>query len=333
MATVAVLGAGGWGTALAVTADRHGHAVSLWSPFEEEIESIRRHGQNTKLLPGIAVPKSIELTTDLSCVSQAELVIMAVPSFAIASTAEKLRPYLGTGVVVANAGKGLEKGTYRRFTEVISAALPGVPVVALSGPSHAEEVGRGIPTLIVSASQDIVAAETVQRILMNPQFRVYTTEDVIGVELGGALKNVIALAAGICDGLDMGDNTRAALMTRGMAEIARLGVHLGAKPGTFSGLSGIGDLIVTCSSMHSRNRRAGILIGQGFTSKEAVERVGTVEGYLVAETAYRLAQQNGISLPIVEACYRICYEGYSPEQAVRSLMERPGRSEDDEQWL
>ena len=333
MADIVVLGAGGWGTALAVTAHRHGHTVSLWSPFEAEIESIRRHGQNAKLLPGIAVPASIELTTDLTCAAQAELVIMAVPSFAIASTAKKLRPFLRPGTVVANAGKGLEEGTYRRFTEVISEALPGTSVVALSGPSHAEEVGRGIPTLVVSASRDIAAAETVQRILMNPEFRIYTTDDVIGVELGGALKNVIALAAGICDGLDMGDNTRAALMTRGMAEIARLGVHLGAKAGTFAGLSGIGDLIVTCSSMHSRNRRAGILIGQGLSPAEAVERVGTVEGYLVAETAYRLGQKNGIALPIVETCYRICYEGYSPERAVHSLMERPGRCEDEEHWL
>ncbi len=333
MAKIAVLGAGGWGTALAVTANRHGHTVSLWSPFEAEIEAIHRRGQNKKLLPGIPVPASIDLTSDLRCAGEAELVIMAVPSFAIASTAEKLRPFLRPGTVIANAGKGIEEHTYRRFTEVIADAVGSSSIVALSGPSHAEEVGRGIPTLIVSASADRDAAEAVQRILMNPEFRIYTSTDVIGVELGGALKNVIALAAGMCDGMDMGDNTRAALMTRGMAEIARLGVHLGAKAGTFSGLSGIGDLIVTCSSMHSRNRRAGILIGQGTPPAEAVASVGTVEGYLVAETAYRLAQKNGIDLPIVEACYQICYEGFSPERAVRSLMERPGRSEDEEHWF
>lgn len=333
MAKIVVLGAGGWGTALAVTANRHGHTVSLWSPFEAEIESIHRHGQNKKLLPGIPVPASIDLTSDLHCATEAELVILAVPSFAIASTAEKLRPFLKPHTFVANAGKGIEEHTYRRFSEVISEKLGRSAVVALSGPSHAEEVGRGIPTLIVSASTDRTAAEAVQRILMNPELRIYTSDDVIGVELGGALKNVIALAAGMCDGMDMGDNTRAALMTRGMAEIARLGVHLGAKAGTFSGLSGIGDLIVTCSSMHSRNRRAGILIGQGMSPAEAVAQVGTVEGYLVAETAYRLAQQNNVDVPIVEACYHICYQGYSPEQAVRSLMERPGRSEDEEHWL
>ena len=333
MANISVLGAGGWGTALAVTADRYGHCVSLWSPFEAEIESIRCCGENKKLLPGIAVPTSVTLTNDLSCIALSDLVIMAVPSYAIVPTAEKVRPYLRDGTVVANAGKGLQENTYRRFTDVISEILSGARVVALSGPSHAEEVGRGIPTLVVCASTDPDAAETVQRILMNPSFRIYTTTDVVGVELGGALKNVIALAAGMCDGLNMGDNTRAALMTRGMAEIARLGLCLGAKAGTFSGLSGIGDLIVTCGSMHSRNRRAGILIGQGLSPFEAVERVGTVEGYFVAETAYRLAEKAGVDLPIVKACYRICYEGYPPERAIRSLMERPGRSEDEEYWL
>ena len=205
-------------------------------------------------------------------------------------------------------------------------------MVALSGPSHAEEVGRGIPTLVVSASRDGEAAKTVQEILMNPTLRIYTGEDVIGVELGGALKNVVALAAGICDGLDMGDNTRAALMTRGLAEIARLGVRLGAKASTFAGLSGIGDLIVTCSSMHSRNRRAGILIGQGVPPAETVQTVGTVEGYFVAQTAYELAQKVGVEMPLLEACYRICYENYPPTSAVRSLMERPGRAEEDH-WL
>lgn len=333
MAKIVIVGSGGWGTALAVTADRHGHDVSLWSPFEKEIEEIRCHGQHTRLLPGIAVPPSIALTTDLSCAKTADLVVLAVPSFAIASTAAALRPFLRAGAVVANAGKGLEEGTYRRFTEVIEEQLPGVYTVALSGPSHAEEVGRGIPTLVASASRHPEAAKAVQDILMNPQFRIYTCDDVVGVELGGALKNVIALAAGICDGLSMGDNTRAALMTRGLAEIARLGVRLGANAGTFAGLSGIGDLIVTCSSMHSRNRRAGILIGQGVPPAEAVKTVGTVEGYLVAETAYRLAQRTGVETPLLETCYRICYESYSPSEAVRLLMERPGRSEDEEHWL
>ncbi len=329
MANITILGSGGWGTALAVMANRHGHEVTLWSPFEEEIASIRRHGQHKKLLPDIPVDPTIHLTCDICEVANADLVIMAVPSFAIASTAALLRPHLKTGAIVANAGKGLEEGTYRRFTEVIEEALPGISAVALSGPSHAEEVGRGIPTVVVSASRDAKAAKAVQALLMNPTFRIYTGEDVVGVELGGALKNVIALAAGICDGLGMGDNTKAALMTRGLAEVARLGVKLGADTATFFGLSGMGDLIVTCGSMHSRNRRAGMLIGGGLSPKEAVERVGTVEGYLVAGTAYNLAKKVGVEMPITEVCYRICYENYPPEQAVMTLMNRPGCNEID----
>ncbi len=333
MANIAVLGAGGWGTALAVTANRNGHTVSLWSPFEQELENIRRDGQHTKLLPGVEVPASIVLTNDCACVSAAELVVLAVPSFAVASTVQAIQPHLAKGAVIANAGKGLEEGTFRRFTEVIEAMAPGVRAVALSGPSHAEEVGRGIPTLLVSASHDADAAQKVQELLMNAQLRIYTCDDTVGVELGGALKNVVALAAGICDGLKMGDNTRAALMTRGLAEIARIGVQLGAKAGTFAGLSGMGDLIVTCSSMHSRNRRAGILIGGGVAPCEAVRSVGTVEGYFVAKTAYLLTKKVGVEAPLLETCYRICYENYPPDEAVTLLMQRPGRSEEEKHWL
>lgn len=329
MATILVVGAGGWGTALAVMAHRHGHAVILWSPFEEEIVSIRCHGQHTKLLPDIPVDPAIHLTCDLGAAADADLIIMAVPSFATAATAQKLCPFVKAGCVVANASKGLEDTTYRRFTEVISEAIPQAAVVALSGPSHAEEVGRGIPTVVVSASRDMAAAKTVQELLMNPTFRIYTNSDVVGVELGGALKNVVALAAGICDGLQMGDNTKAALMTRGLAEIARLGTRLGADSATFSGLSGMGDLIVTCGSMHSRNRRAGMLIGSGLSPEEAVRRVGTVEGYLVAGTAYHLAQSVGVDMPIAQTCYRICYEHYPPEDAVKTLMTRPGGQENE----
>ncbi|MBQ9964803.1 MAG: NAD(P)-dependent glycerol-3-phosphate dehydrogenase [Clostridia bacterium] len=327
MADIAVFGAGGWGTALAVMTNRQGHSVSLWSPFEEEIASIRRHGQHRKLLPDIAVDPSIQLTCDASVAARADLVILAVPSFAIANTAAMLRPYLKPGAVVANAGKGLEEKTYRRFTQVIAEALPGITPVALSGPSHAEEVGRGIPTVVVSASQDMQAAAYVQDVLMNPAFRIYTVRDVIGVELGGAPKNVIALAAGICDGYGMGDNTKAALMTRGLTEIARLGVKMGADSATFFGLSGMGDLIVTCGSMHSRNRRAGMLIGEGIPPAEAVKRIGTVEGYLVAGTAHELAQKMSVDMPIVDACYRICYENYPLGEAVNTLMTRPGKNE------
>ncbi len=333
MADISVLGAGGWGTALAVMADRYGHRVTLWSPFAEEVETIRRHGQHVKLLPNIAVSPSIRLTTDIKNTVKADLLIFAVPSFAIAQTAQCLCPYITEKTVIANAGKGLEEDTFCRFTEVIKREIPFTVPVALSGPSHAEEVGRSLPTVVVSASQDITAAQKVQTTLINPSFRIYTTNDVVGVELGGALKNVIALAAGICDGLDMGDNTKAALMTRGLAEIARLGVSMGANLETFAGLSGMGDLIVTCSSMHSRNRRAGILIGQGVAPKEAIQTVGTVEGYFAAKTTFALAQKQGVEMPITEACYRICYEGFSPKRAVDVLMQRPCSYEQNGLWM
>lgn len=333
MSKIAVLGSGGWGTALAVMAARMGHEVSLWSAFEEEINAIRRHGQHTKLLPGIAVPPSINLTTDMACVQDAALIILAVPSFAIGETAQKLSGYVSSGTLIANAGKGIEEDSCRRFSQVIEEALPQASVVVLSGPSHAEEVGRGVPTSLVAACADLEKAERVQDLLINDTLRIYTSSDVIGAELGGALKNVIALAAGICDGLQMGDNAKAALMTRGLAEIARLGVKMGAESYTFAGLTGMGDLIVTCGSMHSRNRRAGILIGQGVSPSEAVRQVGTVEGYLAAATAHHLAQKEQVPMPITELCYRICYKGYSPREAVQMLMSRPGCHEKDTVWF
>lgn len=323
MATIAVLGAGGWGTALAVMANRYGHQMVLWSCFSQEIEAIRRHGEHKKLLPGVAVSPKIELTTDLGCAAQADLVILAVPSFALEETAQKLRDVMRPGSLLVNVSKGLDAATHRRFSEVLGAVLPGVRIAVLSGPSHAEEVARGIPTSVVSAAPDAATAEEVQGILMNPRFRIYVNTDMVGVELGGALKNVIALSAGICDGLDMGDNTKAALMTRGLSEVVRLGLAMGARSETFAGLAGMGDLIVTCGSMHSRNRRAGILIGQGVSPQKAIETVGTVEGYLAARTVYELAQKVGVELPIAEQCYRVCYEGHDPEQAIEELMMRP----------
>ena len=333
MAKITVLGAGGWGTALAVMAAGEGHTVTLWSPFEEEIAAIRRDEEHKKLLPGVPVPPAVALTTGIGAAAKADLCILATPSFAVGETAEKLRGVLPEGALLTCVAKGIDEQALRRFSEVIGERLPGVRVTALSGPSHAEEVARGVPTSVVSASTDLDAARAVQGILMNRRFRIYITEDIIGVELGGALKNVIALAAGICDGLHMGDNTKAALMTRGLAEIARLGVAMGAHPNTFAGLSGMGDLIVTCGSMHSRNRRAGILIGQGVSPAQAVAQVGTVEGYLATRTARRLAERQGVELPITEQCYRVCYEGMSPREALGALMERPGRHERERGWL
>lgn len=332
MATLFVMGAG-WGTALAVMFNRYGHTVSLWTPFEEELADIRRHGEHRRLLPGVPVPPSIHLTCDIQQAASADIVVMAVPSFAIRESAAKLRGILRAGTLVVNAGKGLERGTYKRFTQVIAEELPDTRVVALSGPSHAEEVGRGVPTTIVSASADLEAAEKVQELLMNEKFRIYANSDVIGVELGGALKNVIALAAGVCDGLDVGDNAKAAMMTRGLAEIARLGVAMGAHSETFAGLSGMGDLIVTCSSLHSRNRRAGILIGQGKTPEEAIKLVGTVEGYYASLIGWELSRRLGVEMPITAQCYRICYENQSPKVAISELMARPRRHEIEAPWV
>lgn len=334
MSRIAVLGSGGWGTALAVMLNRHGHQVTLWSLFEEEIAQMRQFNEHKKLLPGVALSPRIELTTDPSCVRDVDLLIMAVPSFAIRSTARLIKPFLSDGTVIANAGKGLEDDTLLRFSTVISQELPTAKVVALSGPSHAEEVARAVPTSICAACEDLQAAQTVQSICANDTFRVYTTDDIVGVELGGALKNVIALAAGIIDGMRLGDNSKAALMTRGLAEIARLGTALGAHAQTFAGLSGIGDLIVTCGSMHSRNRRAGILIGQGIVPKEAIRQIGTVEGYLAVQATYQLAKNVGVEMPVIEQCYAVCYKDKSAKQAVFELMNRPQRSELDEtSWI
>ena len=333
MANIVVLGAGGWGTALAVMLNRQDHAVTLWSPFQKQLAQLRADGENRSLLPGVAIENRISLTADLNCLSGADMVIMAVPSFAIRETAKKMAPYLPDNALVVNAGKGIEESSLLPFSQIIAAEIGTLPIVALSGPSHAEEVARGIPTSVCAASTDQDAAMRVQNIMMNPLFRVYATDDVIGVEIGGALKNVVALAAGMIDGMNMGDNTKAALMTRGLAEMARLGVKLGGRAETFAGLSGMGDLIVTCGSMHSRNRRAGILIGQGVSPAEAVRQVGTVEGYLAVRSAKKLAEQTMTDMPIVEQCYRICYENASVKDAIYQLMTRPKRHETEMGWM
>ena len=332
MAKVFVTGCG-WGTALALLCERNGHHTTLWSPFAEELEQIRLHGEQKKLLPGVPVPPSIELSNDVADAADADLVIMAVPSFAVEKTAQLLAPHLRAGIPVVNAGKGLEPNTHRRLSVVLQQALPHANVAVLSGPSHAEEVGRCVPTSVVCAAFDHEVAVQVQQLLTTPEFRIYVCDDIIGVELGGAFKNIIALAAGICDGLDVGDNAKAALMTRGLAEIARLGVRMGAKEVTFAGLSGMGDLIVTCGSMHSRNRRAGMLIGQGFSADEAVRRVGTVEGYHASKAAFEVAKQLGVEMPITEQCYAICYEGRSAVEGMRALLSRPGRAERESLWM
>lgn len=333
---VTVLGSGGWGMALSMLLCDNGHDVTMWTFFEEECAALQKNRGNEKLLPGVRLPEGIRITTDMSCAASAELVILAVPSFAVASTAEQLAALLPEGTPVVNVGKGLDsKHGYCRFSETIERALGGShPVVALTGPTHAEEVARGIPTGILAASASRDAAEFVQDAFMNERFRVYTSSDIIGAELGGAFKNIIALGAGIADGLGLGDNSKAAFMTRGLTEIARLGMALGARKETFAGLSGVGDLIVTCTSMHSRNRRAGILIGKGVPADEALGQIGAVvEGYYATEAGYHLAQKAGVSMPITEAMYHVLYKGGNARDAITMLMTRAKKHESEELWL
>ncbi len=335
MSGVMILGAGGWGTALGVMCARFGTRVTLWSPFDKDIDALRKDRENRRLLPGVALPPEMELTTDLAPARDAEAVVVAVPSFAVRQTAARLHGLpLPAGKLVTVVSKGLEEGSLLRMSQVIGQELPDARVVALSGPSHAEEVSRGVPTAVVAASADIDAARRIQDLFMNPTFRIYVNADIVGAELGGALKNIIALAAGICDGLGLGDNTKAALMTRGITEMARLGAAMGGCPQTFAGLTGIGDLIVTCTSMHSRNRRAGILIGQGLTGEAAVEKVGmTVEGYNTARAARELARRAGVDMPIVAECCCVLFEGKDPRKAIEDLMGRQKKHEMEDAWV
>lgn len=326
MAKVTVLGSGGWGMALALVAHKNGCKVTLWSPFEEEVKLLKEKRTNERLLSGVVLPDDIDITNDLSVVEGDTITIIATPSTAIRSVAQKLKQYKDIGIVV-NVSKGLEKGTLKRLSQVIADELPLSHIVVLSGPSHAEEVARNIPTSLVSASYSGAAAQIVQNVMSNENLRIYTNDDVIGVELGGALKNVIAIAAGGCDGLGLGDNTKAALITRGLAEMTRLGLCMGAKEYTFSGLTGIGDLVVTCTSKHSRNNRFGFLVGSGVPVKEALETVGTVEGYYAVFMAYALAEKYSIEMPIINEIYKIIYEEKNVKEALYDLMNRPNKQE------
>lgn len=287
------------------------------------------------MLKGVALPKELKLTSDLACVKGCGAVVLATPSFAVRTTARAAAPLLESGAVLVSVSKGIEKDTSLTLTDAIEQEVGGThPIVALSGPSHAEEVGRRIPTVVVSASKDRSAAEQVQDLFMNERLRVYASDDVVGVELGAALKNVIALCAGISDGMGYGDNTKAALMTRGLTEIARLGVAMGGRRETFAGLSGVGDLIVTCTSMHSRNRRCGILIGKGMPGEQAVKEIGAVvEGYYAAANARTLAQKVGVEMPITEAAYQVLYEDKDPRQVIMDLMTRERKHELEDSWV
>lgn len=335
MAKVSVVGAGSWGTALAMLLCNNGHDTMLWSHREEQAEELRTARENKAKLPGVKIPEEIHVTSDLSeALIDKDVIVMAVPSVAVRTTAKKMSSHIRYGQVIVNVAKGIEEGSLMTLTDMIEEEIPNCQACVLSGPSHAEEVSRGIPTTCVIGAHEKNTAEYLQNIFMSDVFRVYTSPDMLGICIGGALKNVIALAAGIADGLGYGDNTKAALITRGNAEITRLGVAMGANPHTFSGLSGIGDLIVTCASMHSRNRRAGILIGKGYTKDQAMEEVQmVVEGVFSAKAALELSKKYNIEMPIVEQVNKVLFEDKPAAEAVKELMLRDKKIEiDNSEW-
>lgn len=334
MAKINVIGSGSWGTAVAVMLAKNGHDVLLWSYFKSESEDLAKHRENKPFLPGIIIPDSVKFTSDISECGEADIIIMAVPSHAVRKTASSLAPHTKDSQLILNISKGLEEDTHLTLSQVLKEELPNCEIAIMSGPSHAEEVSRGIPTTNVVAAKTEKIANYIQDIVMNPTFRIYTNLDMLGVELGGSLKNVIALCAGVLDGLKLGDNTKAALMTRGIVEISRLGVAMGAKPETFNGLSGIGDLIVTCTSMHSRNRRAGILIGEGKSCEEAIAEVKmVVEGVKTCKAAKELSDKLGIEMPIVNEAYKALFEGMPASEAIPNLMGREKKHESEKSFL
>ena len=329
MAKVNVLGAGSWGTALSLLLNKNGHQVKLWSALEDEVKLLQEKREHPNKLPGVHIPEAVEITSDLEgCLKDPDVVVLAVPSPFTRSTAKQMAPFVKEGQIIVNVAKGVEEKTLMTLSEIISQEIPAADVCVLSGPSHAEEVGREIPTTCVVSAETRKTAEYLQGIFMSPVFRVYTTPDILGVELGGALKNVIALAAGTADGLGYGDNTKAALITRGIAEIARLGTKMGARMETFYGLSGIGDLIVTCASVHSRNRKAGYLMGQGRTMKQAMDEVQmVVEGVYSAKAAKSLAEKYEVDMPIIMEVNKVLFEDKPAADAVRDLMIRDKKVE------
>ena len=323
-----VIGSGAWGTALAMVLCGNGHETYLWDHNAQRAARMEQERVNPKL-SGVTLPEGLRVTGDLGCLEGAELVVCATPSIAVRETGGMIAPYLTHKTVLVTVSKGIERDTNLRMSEILQETTENIcKVVALSGPSHAEEVSRQMPTGCVAACADRAAARFVQDAFMNDYFRIYTSYDIIGVELSAALKNVIALSCGVSDGLGLGDNTKALLMTRAMAEITRLGEELGGTRRTFGGLAGMGDLIVTCTSMHSRNRRAGILIGQGKSAREAMEEVGAVvEGYYAAESVHQLSKREGVEMPICDCIYEVLYEGKQAKDVVKKLMTRAKKDE------
>jgi Glycerol-3-phosphate dehydrogenase len=329
MAKISIIGAGSWGTALAVVLHKNGHDVTIWSIIEAEVNMLLEKRENVDKLPGVKIPEDMIITGDLeAAVRGKDVLVMAVPSPYVRNTAHSIKELVMAGQIIVNVAKGIEEETLMTLSDIIEEEVPQAKVAVLSGPSHAEEVGRGIPTTCVIGADRKSVAEYLQNLFMNEVFRVYTSPDVLGIELGAALKNVIALAAGAADGLGYGDNTKAALITRGITEIARLGVIMGGKLETFSGLTGIGDLIVTCASTHSRNRKAGYLIGKGATMEAAMEEVKmVVEGVYSAKAAVGLAKKYGVELPIIEQVNKVLFEEKPASDAVRDLMIRDKKIE------
>ena len=329
MANVGVLGAGSWGTALSVLLTENGHQVTVWSIDENEVKMLNEKREHELKLPGVKLPDSLVITGNMEdTIRGRDFLVLAVPSPFTRSTAKKMAPYVADGQIIVDVAKGIEESTLLTLSKQIEQEIPQADVAVLSGPSHAEEVGRKLPTTCVIGAKTRKTAEYLQSMFISPVFRVYTSPDILGIELGGSLKNVIALAAGIADGLGYGDNTKAALITRGIAEITRLGVKMGGKIETFTGLTGIGDLIVTCASVHSRNRKAGYLIGQGMSMQEAMDEVKmVVEGVYSAKAAAKLAEKYGVSMPIVDEVNAVLFDGKSPAEAVNDLMMRESRGE------
>lgn len=334
MAEISILGAGSWGTALSVLLHNNGHQVTLWSALEAEVQMLQEKREHTAKLPGVKLAEEIIITADTeAALREKEVLVLAVPSPFTRRTAHRIAPYVKPGQIIVNVAKGIEEETLMTLTDIISEEIPAAKVCVLSGPSHAEEVGKGIPTTCVVSAKERETAEYLQSVFMSPVFRVYTTPDMLGVELGGSLKNVIALAAGTADGLGYGDNTKAALITRGIAEINRLGVKMGASQETFYGLSGIGDLIVTCASVHSRNRKAGYLLGKGYSMQQAMDEVKmVVEGVYSAKAAKALSEKYEVEMPIVAEVNRVLFEGKPAAEAVSDLMLRDKKVEAPLEW-
>ena len=335
MAKISVLGAGSWGTALAVVLHKNGHEVTVWSIAQDEIDMLKKEREHKDKLPGVKIAEEIGLTTDLKeAISGRDMLVVAVPSPYIRSTAKSMAPYVEDGQLLVSVAKGIEEGTLMTLSAILEQEIPQAEVAVLCGPSHAEEVGIGLPTTLVAGAKRKETAELVQSTFMNEVLRVYTSPDVLGMEIGASLKNVIALAAGMADGLGYGDNTKAALITRGISEIGRLALKMGAKYETLSGLTGIGDLIVTCASKHSRNRKAGMLIGEGYTMEEAMKEVKmVVEGVYSAKAAMELSAKYNVSMPIIEQVNEVLFDGKSAKEAVMDLMLRDKKPEhDDLEW-